>query len=231
MQLMRMLASILALLPLPALAVQAPPVVRCETAPVPPGSSLSLVASQIAINGLPMAIVAVHSKLSPPEFLKFYANAWTAADGHPVYIRYPLGPWQVIAHAEGGCFYTVQVQAAGSGSGALIGVSMPKRGSNNAMVPDVVAPSDARVLTHMVSEDGGKQGDTWLLYTATPTAVVMHFYARVLRQRGWAQIMQHLQPGKPDVATAMYQKGAANIGLVVQPMRTGSAITITEMTH
>ena len=231
MQLMRALALIPALLPLPALALQAPPVVHCKTAPVPPGSSLSLVASQIAINGLPMAIVAAHSALPPQAFLQFYATAWTAPDGHPVYIRYPLGPWQVIAHAEGGCFYTVQVQAAGSGSGALIGVSMPKRGSNNAMVLDVAAPGDAHVLTHMVSEDGGKQGNTWLLYTANPTAVVMRFYAHTLKQQGWARIMQHLQPGKPDVATAMYQKGAANIGLVVQPMRTGSAITITEMTH
>ena len=231
MQLMRMLALILALLPLPALALQTPPDVQCKSAPVPPGSSLSLVASQIAINGLPMAIVAAHSALSPQAFLKFYATVWTAADGHPVYIRYPLGPWQVIAHAGGGCFYTVQVQAAGSGSGALIGVSMPKRGSNNAMVLDVAAPGDARVLTHMVSQDGGKQGNTWLLYTANPTAAVMGFYARTLRQQGWAQIMQRQQPGKPAVATAMYQKGAANIGLVVQPMRAGSAITITEMTH
>ena len=231
MRLMRTLASILALLPLSALALQAPPVVHCKTAPVPPGSSLSLVASQIVINGLPMAIVAAHSALSPPAFLQFYAKAWTAPDGRPVYIRYPLGPWQVIAHAEGGCFYTVQVQAAGSGSGALIGVSMPKSGSNNAMVLDVAAPGDARVLTHMVSEDGGKQGNTWLLYTANPTAAIMRFYARTLRQQGWAQIMQRQQPGKPAVATAMYQKGAANIGLVVQPMRAGSAITITEMTH
>ncbi|WP_136256237.1 hypothetical protein [Metallibacterium scheffleri] len=231
MRLMRALMLTLALLPLSALALQAPPNVHCTSAPVPPGSSLSLVASQIAINGLPMAIVAAHSTLPPQAFLQFYATAWTAPDGHPVYIRYPLGPWQVIAHAEGGCFYTVQVQAAGTGSGALIGVSMPKRGSNNAMVLDVAAPGDARVLTHMVSEDGDKQGNTWLLYTANPTAAVMRFYARTLKQQGWARIMQRQSPGKPGVATAMYQKGVSNMGLVVQPMRAGSSITLTVESH
>ena len=228
---MRALAVLcMVLAPLPAAALQTPPAVRCRAVPVPPHSDVAVVAPRIAINGLPMAIVAAHSALAPQSFLRFYATAWTAPDGHPVYIRYPLGPWQVIAHAAGRCFYTVQVKAAGTGSGALIGVSEPGR-ATGTQVLDVTAPGDARVLTHMVSEDGGKQGNTWLLYTANPTAAVMRFYARTLRQQGWAQIMQRQQPGKPAVATAMYQKGAANIGLVVQPMRAGSAITITEMTH
>ena len=231
MQLMRALALVAVLLPLPALALQTPPRVHCAAAPAPQGSSLSLIASQIAVNGLPMAIVAVHSALPPAALLKFYATAWTAPNGRPVYIRYPLGPWQVIAHAEGGCFYTVQVQAAGSGSGALIGVSMPKRGTNNAMLLDVAAPGDARVLTHMVSEDGGKQGDTWLLYTTNPTAEVMRFYARTLKRRGWAQVMQRPQPDAPGIAVAMYQKSARTMGLVVQPMRAGSSITLTVESH
>ncbi len=75
MRLMRALMLTLALLPLSALALQAPPNVHCTSAPVPPGSSLSLVASQIAINGLPMAIVAAHSTLPPQAFLQFYATA------------------------------------------------------------------------------------------------------------------------------------------------------------
>lgn len=231
MQLMRALLLMLALLPLPALALQAPPTVHCQAAPVPPHSKLALIAPQIAINGLPMAIISAHSALAPQTFLQFYAKAWTAPDGHPVFIRYPLGPWQVIAHAGGGCFYTVQVQAAGSGSGALIGVSMPARSSAGATVLDVTAPGDARVLTHMVSEDGGKLGNTWLLYTANPTAQVMQFYARALRAQGWAQVVQRTLPGHADVASAMYQKGASNMGLVVQPMRAGSSITLTVMSH
>jgi hypothetical protein len=43
--------------------------------------------------------------------------------------------------------------------------------------------------------------------------------------------MQRQSPGKPGVATAMYQKGVSNMGLVVQPMRAGSSITLTVESH
>ena len=234
MQLRTILLTVLRgllLLPLPALALQAPPTVRCKAAPVPPGSRLNLVAPQIAVNGMPMAIVAAQSALAPQPFLQFYEKSWTAADGHPVYIRYPLGPWQVIAHAEGGCFYTVQVRPAGSGTGALIGVSMPSRGSGGATVLNVTAPGDARVLTHMVSADSGKLGNTWLLYTANPPAAVVRFYAHALPTQGWTRVMQRALLQHPDVTAAMYQKGASNMGFVVQPMRTGSSITLTVESH
>ncbi len=228
---MRALAVLcMVLAPLPAAALQTPPAVRCRAVPVPPHSDVAVVAPRIAINGLPMAIVAAHSALAPQSFLRFYATAWTAPDGHPVYIRYPLGPWQVIAHAAGRCFYTVQVKAAGTGSGALIGVSEPGR-ATGTQVLDVTAPGDARVLTHMVSADGGKLGDTWLLYTANPPAAVAGFYAQRLRARGWVRVSQHALPGHAALIGAMYQKGTRNLGLVVQPLRAGSAITLTVESH
>ena len=222
----------LALLACPAaLAQQAPPQVRCPAAPVPPGSRLTLVAQRIALDGLPLSIVQVASPLPLTAFLQFYAHAWVTPQGKPAYVRYPLGPWQAIAHGSGACFYTVQAQALGTGTTALIGVSMPQRSQSNAELINVTAPENARVITHMVSVDGGRRGNTWLLYTANSPDSVVQFYARALHAQGWAQVLQQAVPNHAQTTSAMYTKGAANIGLVVQPMRNGASITITEMTH
>ncbi len=210
-----------------ARATGVPPTLQCRAAPVPRNSKLTLIASQIAINGLPMAIVQVSSTLSPKTFLQFYSKSWIGADGKPRYVRYPLGHWQVIAHAQGGCFYTVQVQARGGNSVALIGVSRPGHASASAINLNVTAPGDARVLTHMVSEDGGKLGDTWLLYTANPPVAVANFYTRTMQAQGWARLMQQRTPGSTAQIVQMYQKGSSDMGLVVQPMRNGSTITLT----
>jgi hypothetical protein len=214
-----------------AQAQTVPPQITCAAAPVPPGSTLSLIASRIAVNGLPMSIVQATSALPVATFMQFYARAWVSPQGKPLYVRYPLGPWQVIAHGANGCFYTVQAQQQRGSTSALIGVSMPQRSQRNADLIDITAPANARVITHMVSEDSGKLGNTWLLYTANPPDAVVRFYARALRARGWAQVMQQSLQARPGVTSAMYAKGASNIGLVVQPMRAGSSITITEMTH
>jgi hypothetical protein len=213
------------------LAQQVPPRMQCAAAPVPPGSKLELITSRIEMDGLPMAIVQASSTLPTAAFLQFDARTWVTPQGKPRYVRYPLGPWQVIAHAGGGCFYTVQVKAQGAGTAALIGVSMPNRVSGHATMIDVTAPADSHAIMHMVSEDSGKLGNTWLLYTANSPDTVVQFYMHALQAQGWLRVMQQAVPMRPGVTTAMYQKGAANIGLVVQPMRAGSSITITQMTH
>ena len=137
-------AMAFALLPALAAAQPAPPALHCKAAPVPPGSRVTLIAPQVATDGLPMAIVEASSALSQDALLQFYTRAWTAPGGRPVYLRYRVGPWSVIAHAEGGCFYTVQTQVRGHGSVALLGVSEPARGSAGAMRLAVAAPGTGR---------------------------------------------------------------------------------------
>lgn len=211
----------------PAGALQAPPALQCNAASAPPNSALSLIAPQIAINGLPMAIVQASSALSPQAFLDFYAKAWTSPAGKPLYVRYPLGPWQVIAHGERGCFYTVQVQQQGGRTFALIGVSRPGRSSASSAQLDVTAPGDARVLTHMVSEDSGKLGDTWLLYSDNPPGAVARFYVRALAEAGWTRITTAPSMFHAGASALIYQKGTSDMGIVVAPLRQGSSITLT----
>ena len=188
---------------------------------------MDLIASRIEMDGLPMAIVQASSALPAAAFLQFYAKTWVTPQGKPRYVRYPLGPWQVIAHAGGGCFYTVQVKAQGAGAAALIGVSLPNRVSGRATTIDVTAPADSHAIMHMVSEDSGKLGNTWLLYTANSPDTVVRFYARALKAQDWVQLMQQALPNAPGSTTLMYQRGTSDMGIVVQPMRAGASITLT----
>ncbi len=215
------------LFPATVRAFDAPPAVHCTAIAAPPHSTLSLIAPQVAVNGLPMAIVQASSALSPQAFLNFYVKAWTSPAGKPLFIRYPLGPWQVIAHGERGCFYTVQVQQQGGRTFALIGVSRPGRSRASSAQLDVTAPGDARVLTHMVSEDSGKLGDTWLLYSDNPPGAVARFYALALANAGWTRITTAPSMFHAGASALIYQKGTSDMGIVVAPLRQGSSITLT----
>ncbi len=215
------------LVPATVRAFDAPPAVHCTAIAAPPHSTLSLIAPQVAVNGLPMAIVQASSALSPQAFLNFYVKAWTSPAGKPLFIRYPLGPWQVIAHGERGCFYTVQVQQQGGRTFALIGVSRPGRSRASSAQLDVTAPGDARVLTHMVSEDSGKLGDTWLLYSDNPPGAVARFYALALAKAGWTRITTAPSMFHAGASALIYQKGTSDMGIVVAPLRQGSSITLT----
>ncbi|MBS0192670.1 MAG: hypothetical protein JSR34_00285 [Proteobacteria bacterium] len=205
------------------------PQVDCQPLPTPSRTAQQVIAPRIIINGRLMNIVAASSALSPQDFAAYYKKLWQGQPGRPAYVENTIGPWDVVAHKQGQCFYTVQIRPDGKGgAGALLGISALDQDFGMGAV-DFPAPADAEPLTHMVSRDGSRSGNTWLLYSnAMPTAVVA-WYTQNLHAFGWNPDMP---PGRSPAGTIlMYSKGYDHAGIVVAPLKNGAAITLTVMSQ
>lgn len=212
----------------PALAHSAVPQVECSALQVPPGSQQQVLASRIVIDGRLMMIVGVSSKLEPKAFAQFYKTLWQGAPGKPLFVENTLGSWDIVGHKNGQCYYTVQVRAQGGGTSALLGVSALGQDFGVGVV-NVPAPGGARPLTHMVSDDSGTAGDTWLLYSGNSAPAVVGWYTQTMQASGWHP---DTAPGHSSTGTLlMYSKGHSHAGIVVAPFKTGATIAVTVMSR
>jgi hypothetical protein len=204
------------------------PQVQCKAITVPKGTKVSIIAPRIVTDGIPLTIVGARNAESPTEFAAYYKNQWKGSGAHPLYVENKIGPWNVIAHKEGKCMYTVQIQQNKSYADALIGIGTPGSKVSVRSALRFPAPGDAKPLTHMVSQDGGTLGDTWLLYTSNSVSATVDYYKSVLPQYGWRPLMTS-NVAKTSSSVLMYQNGRRNVGIAVQPFRRGSTITLTVM--
>ncbi len=213
----------------PARAGSPVPQVACKVLSVPKGSKVSILAPRIVIDGMPMSIISARSEKTPDTFIAYYKELWQGSGPHPLYVINTIGKFDVIAHKEGHCLYTVQVRKDKPYAYALIGIGTP---GNNAAVHNALnfpAPGDARPVTHMVSQDGGTLGDTWMLYTANSAHATVEYYKSVLPQYGWRPLLTSDHSGMGSGHLLMFQNGNRNVGIVVQGLKRGSTITLTVM--
>lgn len=204
------------------------PAVNCARPPFPTGTKLTVVAQQVAMNGTPMSILAMANRLPPAAVLDFYRHRWVV-NGHPAYVQYRVGPWQVVAHRGGSCFYTVQVQAQGSGTEGLVGVSLPGEAQGMPGQPSFPAPSGTKVINDMASNDGGKIGHTWYLGNRETVQQNADFYLRTLVHQGWSRQIANHPPMSHGAVAMMFQKGAQTVSIVVEPAAFGSTLLITKV--
>lgn len=210
-------------------AATAVPQVTCASLKTPANTAQQLIAPRIIINGRLMSIVAANSRLSPGAFAQFYKDLWKGQPNRPLFVEDTLGPWDVVGHKEGQCYYTVQIRADGKGgSTALLGIGTLGQDFGSGVL-DFPAPGDARPLTHMVSQDGGRNGDTWLLYTANLPGAVVDWYTQNMPSFGWSQDMPSARGSGPSML--MFSKGRSHAGIVVAPLKSGASITLTVMSQ
>jgi hypothetical protein len=199
---------------------------------VPSGTSLTIVGRDTIVNGLPMSMIELHSPRSRRAVLDWYEKHWTLANGQPHYIRYRVGAWQVIAQKQGSCFETVQLENEGSGSVGLIGISRPAVAQRPARHPRFPALAGSRSILHLLSNDGGKIGQTWLFKNSGSVLQNARFYLRRFRRDGWIDEMSQKESVQGrTVAVLMLQKGSRTAQIVVEPSATGSFIVATRVHH
>ncbi len=208
------------------------PHVECTPSTVPSGTRLTIVGRDTVVNGLPMSMIELHSPRSRQAVLDWYEKHWTLANGQPHYIRYRVGAWQVIARKQGSCFETVQLKNEGSGSFGLIGISRPAVAQRSVRHPRFPALAGSRSLLHLLSNDGGKIGETWLFKNSGSVMQNARFYLGRFHRDGWVDEMSQKESvhGR-TVVVLMLQKGSRTAQIVVEPAATGSFIVATRVHH
>ena len=208
------------------------PHVECTPSAVPSGTRLTIVGRDTVVNGLPMSMIELHSPRSRQAVLNWYEKRWTLANGQPHYIRYRVGAWQVIAQKQGSCSETVQLENQGSGSVGLIGISRPAVAQRRVRHPRFPALAGSQSILHLLSNDGGKIGQTWLFTNSGSVMQNARFYLGRFRRAGWVDEMSQKESVHDrTVVVLMLQKGSRTAQIVVEPSATGSFIVATRVHH
>lgn len=183
---------------------------------VEPKARLQWVAPYMIYNGVPMSIKRFDSDQKPADILAFYRQAWNAS-GTAAPQEYTTGPWQNIAAMRGKCFFTVQVQAAGSGSTGLLSATQPldkpRIASSEHALPMM---SGSTVINDIEHRDDGKNARTVLLSNSFSLDANADFYRQNLADQGWKIINGYRMPTKkgPGV-TLVLKRGVAETSIVI----------------
>ena len=171
----------------PACSPLAAPI-QWPAVPVPPSTQMSKVGDELRVNGLPMRTMAFESSLQPAEIIRFYISQWRgsgAASGEK-----QVNGWTVVAHSLAPFHTTVQVRAQGKGSMGYVGTTALGLEGRDAPQPDfsthgVPQPPGFRVMSSVVSTDGGKHGVVVTLSGPMSVTATAAYYATALARQKW----------------------------------------------
>jgi hypothetical protein len=158
--------------------------IKCPEMPMPEGTAV-MVAPDIAFNGVPMEVRELHSKDSPERVLDFYRERWKRNRAGSMESQIPN--WRVISTVDARCLYSAQVQASGSGTLALLGVTrLLERGARPSQ-PGAGFPMmpGSSVFNDIVHHDGAKNGRTLTLFNQHSYRDNVAFYRSSLPSSGW----------------------------------------------
>ena len=202
------------------------PQLRCPDPGVPPSGTLTWIAPRIAVDGWPMAILQLNSRLSPQAVLSWYDRRWRGLGPHPDDITYRVGAWQVVARRRDGCFETVQVRAHGGGTQGEVGISRPalaQTGSAGSL--GLPLPAGSRTVLTMENADGGRHARNVLAVAPGNPGAVRAYYQHLLPVQGWALQWARRVTGGDAL---MYQQGArtAEISITRNGIRSNVFLTV-----
>lgn len=182
-----------------------------------PKAKLQWVAPYMLYNGVPMSVKRFDSEQKPADILAFYRRAWASATPAAAPQEYSVDPWQTIAVMRGKCFFTVQVQPAGSGStGLLSATSAPDK--TRLVSSDKALPmmSGSSILNDIEHRDDGKTARTLLLSNGFSPDANLDFYRQNLGDQGWKAVSSYRMTTKkgPGITLVM-KRGLAEANLVI----------------
>jgi len=197
----------------------------CRTLSYPDGAKVVIVADDMEFNGIPMAVWELRWKESPERLRDFFRKDWEAR-GDKVFDT-ETGLWKTIATSEGGCFYTVQTQAASDGSHALIGVThkptsaRPTNGSGYPML------SGSKVLNDLRHKDGAHNARTLLLTNSFSIDANAGYYRSALGNSGWQTTLDRsVVTSKGPARVLVWKRDLEETSMTISPNAAGSTVLV-----
>jgi hypothetical protein len=182
-----------------------------------PDAKVEWVAPYMVYNGVPMSVKRFDSSRSVAEILAFYRQAW-AGVGPAAPVENDVAQWKTISAKRGKCFFTVQVQAAGTtGSTGLLSATqqtdMPSITSSDNKLPMMTGSA---VINDIEHGDTGKNARTVLLSnTFSPTSNA-DFYRQTMADQGWKMISSYqMTTAKGPGITIVMKRGMAEANIVI----------------
>ena len=183
--------------------------------PVMPGMRTNAVMEDASYNNRPMSIRGFNVDAGIKQVVAHYHRVWRKQYDDTVF-----GPWYQVTTLNNDCMMTVQVASDDDSSsyGRLIISNPPKGNPRASLGADILAPSDAVVVTDLLTDDGPKRGRVSVLASADSVDEVTQFYLTEMQQRGWGLDRQFSHSGN---RVLVFRKGLKENNVLLAPTDDG----------
>ena len=187
------------------------------------GMKLHSVIDSSEYNNRPIMVKGFTVDSEVEEVISFYHRKWKGR-----FDDSPFGPWYQVSTLTESCMMTVQVASMNDSSqGRLVISNLPTADPNANIGAGLLAPSDAVVVSDLVTQDGPKKGRVSLLATFDSPAEVSGFYRSAMSAAGW--LVDH-SFAEESSHVLVFRKGLNIMNVLIMPASGGTQILINEET-
>ncbi|OUR70952.1 hypothetical protein A9Q78_11440 [Methylophaga sp. 41_12_T18] len=176
-------------------------------------------------NNRPMMVRSFYADVSYQSVVNHYHKRWDKR-----YDDTAFGIWHQITTMTDDCMMTVQVtpQTDSDSHGRLIISNPPTIASTEPLGGDVIAPSDAIVVSDLTTNDGPKLGRITMLASSDSVSEVASFYQSEMVNKGWVSDRDFSEDG---AKVLVFRNGLNVSNIVLIPAGDGTTqILINEET-
>lgn len=184
----------------------------------PPQGEVRWVSRSMRMNGVPMTLQIVRSRLQPFEVFGHYESALRAKT-HGETHRSTSGEWQVLGIRSPQHYITVQLRQTTAGSEGMIVVT--RLPAIATFVTDFPRPPSTRLLSVQEYDDSGFESEHLSLSSTRGVPVEARGFLNELAREGW-QVTQR-DAGRSTVLEA--QRGAEQAFVTFTPDSTQPSMT------
>lgn len=209
-------------------------VARPPDFPAPDDAQVSAVADEITVAGRRMSVRAFTTDDTVEDIVEFYQDAWEdpPVPGAPGYAleTEAIAPWTLLTRVEDDYVMTVQVmKRKPSGAFGFLALGrLPEPGEPPEAPPAPPSMQGSEVLSNILSEDVGKEGQTAMLHNDKSLASNVTFYRNFYRD--WrTDTDREVNPGKMHALS--FTRGREQVVVTIQSGRDGSHIVLNSIKH
>jgi hypothetical protein len=192
--------------------------------PVPPQSEVQWVAKDMHMNGVPMTLQWVQSRLAPSALLDYYESQARDSWGSERR-RSTNGEWQLLAVKSPRHYVTVQVRATISGSEGTIAINELPLPPAAKLASKFPRPPTSRIVSLQEYDDEGIQSEHISLLSTRGVALEARTFSAQLVRAGWRIVRQQpMQQVAAGVAIEA-QRGAEQAFVTLQPHHAQPSLT------
>ena len=184
--------------------------------PVPPQSEVQWVAKDMRMNGVPMTLQWVQSRLAPVVLLDYYETQ-ARAFGSSEHRRSTSGEWQLLAIKSPRRYVTLQVRATIAGSEGTITTSELPLPLVEKLASNFPRPPTSRIVSLREYDDDGIQSEHISLLSTRGLALEARTFSEELVRAGWTILRQHPMRQVAAGVAIEAQRGAEQAFLTLQP--------------
>lgn len=198
---------------------------------LPGGFNSQSVADEMRLNGVPMKIISVNSKLPLEKALAEVKRSWSLQPGAANIERTTLGQWQVLNQRYGEQHRSLQLREAGNDSvEGYLALSSPAQ--TREPKPAIRLPSDVQTVSITESQDGSKQAQQIVAVSPRSVDAIASAIESSLRAEGWKKQVNRKESGVIYFsADRNKDKLTQEFDARVMPQKNGTLIFMNTLLH